>query len=175
MKRSKILTKFMIIVTTLFLLSGCTPIENFGELLISDGLSQTTLSPSEPWPLPDVEISDYGRQVAEEFLAQFESLFLMHLREYAEEPFWSGWETYNRTEIPPLADLKEDIRKSVMEQFFPVDTINKDISNNLILGTPAPFLGFTYTDGVRYYIPFDEDMQYGGLTLHKKLAFTFSE
>lgn len=30
----------------------------------------------EPWPLPDVEISDFGRQVAEEFLSQFDSLFV---------------------------------------------------------------------------------------------------
>lgn len=30
----------------------------------------------EPWPLPAVEISDFGRQVTEEFLSQFESLFV---------------------------------------------------------------------------------------------------
>jgi hypothetical protein len=42
------------------------------------------------------------------------------------------------------------------------------------IGTmPAQAIGFTYTDGVRYYIPFDEDMMYGGLTLWKESAFTF--
>jgi len=34
------------------------------------------LAKPEPWPLPAVEISDFGRQMAEEFLSQFDSLFL---------------------------------------------------------------------------------------------------
>ena len=39
---------------------------------------------------------------------------------------------------------------------------------------PAQAIGFTYADGVRYYIPFDESQMDGSLVLHKWSAFTFN-
>ena len=39
---------------------------------------------------------------------------------------------------------------------------------------PAQAIGFTYADGARYYIPFDESQMDGSLVLHKWSAFTFS-
>jgi|GEM_PF-2018102 len=36
----------------------------------------TPLAMPQPWPLPSVEITDFGRQVAQEFLSQFDSMFL---------------------------------------------------------------------------------------------------
>ena len=39
---------------------------------------------------------------------------------------------------------------------------------------PAQAIGFTYADGVRYYIPFDQSMKDGSLALHKQSAFTFN-
>ena len=38
---------------------------------------------------------------------------------------------------------------------------------------PAQAIGFTYTDGIRYYIPFDQSQMDGSLVLHKWAAFTF--
>ena len=38
---------------------------------------------------------------------------------------------------------------------------------------PAQAIGFTYADGVRYYIPFDQSQMDGSLTLHKWSASTF--
>jgi len=40
---------------------------------------------------------------------------------------------------------------------------------------PAQAIGLTYTDGIRYYIPFDESQMDGSMTFHKQLAFTFDE
>ena len=37
---------------------------------------------------------------------------------------------------------------------------------------PGQAIGFTYTDGVRYYIPFDESQMDGSLVLHMRTAFT---
>ena len=37
---------------------------------------------------------------------------------------------------------------------------------------PAQAIGFTYTDGIRYYIPFDQSQMDGSLVLHKRAAFT---
>jgi len=67
----------------------------------------TPFEPPKPWPLPEVEISDFGRQVAEKFLEQFESLFVPHgwqsldigsitfpdgkLREVDDVPHFSLW------------------------------------------------------------------------------------
>ena len=38
---------------------------------------------------------------------------------------------------------------------------------------PAQAIGFTYADGIRYYIPFDQSQMDGSLVLHKWAAFTF--
>ena len=38
---------------------------------------------------------------------------------------------------------------------------------------PAQAIGFTYVDGIRYYIPFDQSQMDGSLVLHKWAAFTF--
>ena len=41
------------------------------------------------------------------------------------------------------------------------------------IGTmPGQAIGFTYTDGVRYYIPFEQEQKFGKLVLHKQWAFT---
>ena len=40
---------------------------------------------------------------------------------------------------------------------------------------PAQAIGFTYGDGVRYFIPFDQSMMDGSLVLHKRSAFTFDD
>ena len=37
---------------------------------------------------------------------------------------------------------------------------------------PAQAIGFTYTDGIRYYIPFDESQMDGSLVLWSNMAFT---
>jgi len=42
--------------------------------------------PPEPWELPDVEISDFGIQVTEEFLSQFVSMFPPHTDPYDWNP-----------------------------------------------------------------------------------------
>ena len=47
--------------------------------------------PTELWPLPEAAISDFGRQVAEEFLEQFESIFAHHLWIDEEGIFWWGY------------------------------------------------------------------------------------
>ena len=39
---------------------------------------------------------------------------------------------------------------------------------------PVQAIGFTYADGVRYYIPFDESQMDGSLNLHTWSAFTFN-
>ena len=115
MSRIKILTIIVVTAIMLFLISGCTTTGNqndtddepYGitEIILDDApineissydraqgeYSQTALSAPELWPLRDVEISDFGRQVAEEFLEQFESLFVMrHLWTDEEGIFWWG-------------------------------------------------------------------------------------
>jgi len=56
---------------------------------------------SELWPLPAIEISDFGRQVAEEFLSQFDSIFApgpsaWNWLEYGPYFAWDGEATYDR-------------------------------------------------------------------------------
>ena len=62
-------------------------------LIVMDDTSTVNMM-LELWSLPEVEISEFGRQVAEEFLSQFDSLFLpdgVYIWDAEYGPFYYSW------------------------------------------------------------------------------------
>ena len=117
------------------------------------------VEPTEPWTMPEGYISDFGRMVAEEFLVQFESLFILSRFVYDdpyEERMWDNSSIWldrygNEVTADEVPFLLEQSGNTFIASSFQLHDLNHDgipeISMTFMFTTNARGLLFWFIDG----------------------------